>query len=530
VFVVKSPLAAAVRILVAICGLTAILRGAEPPNPRLAFFFEELEIQRLIERLTKTHRPASIAFVGVRVVPMSSPGVLEDRTVLVRDGRIEAVEPSGSVRVPSGYLRVEGRGRFLAPGLTDMHVHTLESDSHYLLDLVNGVTTVREMCGFPWMLALRERVRGNHVLAPNLSVAGHILNAQRMDYYATVVRTPEEARRVVGEQVRAGYEFIKVHNALPREVYVAIGDEAARRKVRMVGHVPHDITVADAIRAGQWTLEHFKGYILDATLELASEDYVTATRGADVWNCPTFYNYRGKLRGEEARKILRENEEFRYVSSRDRRAWLALADRPIEPIQRRVFDLSRKIFRDLLPVGARFLAGTDSGGGAPYMVRGYSLLEELSIMEGLGLSPYETLRTATVNAAQALDRGREFGTVEPGRRADLLLLEANPLDGVRNLRRPSGVMVHGIWLDGKALASIRAGIEKIYSTMGRDSSIETPSAAQIDFLLSGMRDLAKKGWIFKDHQLEELAEILRKRGRADDAASLEALRTRGPER
>ncbi|HEX7181525.1 MAG TPA: amidohydrolase family protein [Thermoanaerobaculia bacterium] len=489
-----------------------------------AFFFQETDIQRLIQELSARHRPGRYAVTGVTVIDVAAGERLADRTVLVSEGRIEAVAPAGAVRLPRGYARIDGRGRFLIPGLVDMHVHSTATDADTLLHLANGVTSVRDMCGFPWMLRLRERIRTGRVLMPDRFVAGHILNAMPMGMYATVVKTSEEARRVVREQKAAGYEFIKVHNVLPKEVYQAILDEAAKLEIRVVGHIPHDITVAEAIRGGQLTLEHFKGYILDRSLTLSDEDYVAATQGGAAWNCPTFYTYRTGLRGEEAKRLIQTAEEMRYVPVRTRRRWLEAAETGSGDGHEKVFHLSKKIFQDLLPIHPRLLAGTDSGGGYPHMVAGFALLDELRIMEELGLSPLEALRTATLNAAQALERPNELGSIEAGRRADLVLLDADPLLSTANLRHPAGVMTRGVWLDHKALDALLDRLAEIYRKVGADTTLDNPSGEQITHLIAQMGALARGGWIFKDHQLETLAGLLRERQREEDAQRVLALK------
>ncbi|HEX6864713.1 MAG TPA: hypothetical protein VF414_17920, partial [Thermoanaerobaculia bacterium] len=228
-------------------------RGAAPPrspegDEDWLSFFEEAEIGRLILELSARNRPGRIAFAGVTVLDVVSGERSPGRTVLVSEGRITAVAPEGEVPVPHGFTRIEGRGRTVIPGLVDMHVHSTVTDADALLQLANGVTSVRDMCGFPWALRVRERIAAGRLLMPNRTVAGHILNAEPMGIFATVVETPEEARRAVREQKAAGYEFIKVHNAVPKEIYRAILDEASKLGIRVVGHVPYGITVAEAVQ------------------------------------------------------------------------------------------------------------------------------------------------------------------------------------------------------------------------------------------------------------------------------------------
>jgi hypothetical protein len=487
-------------------------------------FFEENEVHRLIQDLSARYRPGRYAITGVTVIDVATGERLPDQTVLVDGGRITAV--ARGAKPPRRYARIDGRGKFLVPGLVDMHVHSTTTDADTLLQLANGVTAVRDMCGFPWTLRLRERIREGRVLMPDRTVAGHLLSGAPVGIFATVVRSPAEARQAVREQKAAGYEFIKVYDAISREIYQAILDEAASLDIRVVGHVPDGIPLAAALQGGQRTVEHFRGYIRYTTPSptLTSEDFVALTRGTAAFNCPTLYTYRLDLHGDAARELIQTSDEMRYISLRARRDWLAQAASTSGDYFLRVFDLSRRIFQDLLPLHPRFLAGTDSGGGYANMVPGFALLEELQTMEDFGLPPLEVLQAATLNAAEALERAEEVGTVEPGKRADLLLLDRDPLLTAANLRRPAGVMVRGIWLDRRTLTTVLLGrLAALYRRTGADASLDNPSNAQIDGLIHRMEALGRDGWVFKDHQLETLAGMLERRGRAADAGRVLAL-------
>jgi len=560
------------------------IRAQDNQNPeneakRWRFFSEEVEIDRLLLDLADRHRPQTIALEHADVLTMKGDELLKNHTVVVDGGLIQAIGPSSSLSIPEGAIRIDARGKYVLPGLTDMHVHILETHAHYLLNLVNGVTTVRDMGGYPWMITLRNRVRENRLLAPNIYLSGTILNGSSMGMYAVVVKSPIVARRLVREQSEAGYDFIKVHNVMAPDVYEAVMTEARRRRMDVVGHIPHDISLAKALELGQRTFEHFKGYYLDRTLELTGEDYVALTKGAEVWNCPTFYTYRIGLRGDDARK-LRQTEEAKYLSSGERALWLKGAeDKENDGSRyRQGFELSKKIFRDLLAVGAKFVAGTDSGGGYPMMVPGFALHEELRIMVENGMSVREALRSATVNAAEAMRRSAEFGTIEARKRADLLLVSRNPLESIENVSALEGVMVRGIWLDRAALDSIKGRIREIYaeeassvrqavdgrderrlenhpgksdgravysgksdgrsdgrsedsasqSVIGLESPTmeqELPTAEQMDALVAHMVELHARGFVFMEHQLSELERMLSKHGRATTAVA--RLRTGG---
>jgi imidazolonepropionase-like amidohydrolase len=469
----------------------------------------ESQVELLMQRLSAAHRPETVAFEHVTVVPMTHDGADVDQTVVVAGGVIRSIGPSASTPVPEGALRVDGRGRWLMPGLTDMHVHTFWSSSAYLLDLANGVTTVREMNGFPWLLAMRAAARQNRLLAPNLVVAGTLLSEEPMGWYATVVRTPEEARQAVDRQVAAGYDAIKVHNVLRSEVFDAICAEAALRRIDVVGHVPHGITVARAVACPMRTLEHFKGYLLDEGLVLSTEDTVAATRGAAVWNTPTFYNWRETARGDDARRLL-ALPEMRYVPGRTLAAWRRIADERPDAAQQGVRPLEEKIFESLMPIHARMLAGTDSGSGYPFHVRGFSLHEELETIQSLGFSPQETLRTATTEAAVAMRRAGELGAIVPGARADVVLLSADPLATVADTAWPhvEGVMVRGVWLP-------RATLQEMLDAVARIDDAPPDrrySSAEIASALDALERLRTAGWPLRAHFLAGLRGRMEKSG------------------
>lgn len=481
---------------------------SQPPSPTapldaaqtatLVSVAQETQVALLLEQMTRRFRPQTVVFVDVNVISVTDGAVREHQTVVVQSGRFAAVGPNAEVTVPKDALVVDGAGQFLLPGLTDMHVHSLVSNSQKLLNLANGVTTVRDMDGFPFLLKERSAIARNEVLAPNFYVTGTILNAVPMGNYARVVATPEEARTAVREQKRDGYDFIKVHNLVPFDIYEAILDEAHLQSIDVVGHIPHDVKIADAIRLGQRTFEHFKGYYYDATLDMTTEDYVGLTRGADVWNCPTFYTARDALSRDEAERLIATSDEMRYVPAADKKRWLAHTHN--EPNRNRTLirDHSEKIFKDLLAVDARFIAGTDSGGGYSFHVPGFSLQHELETMESLGMRPADVLRAATTNAADAMRRQNEFGTIAVGKRADCLLASKNPLETVSNLRAPKGVMVRGVWLSPKTIDEVLARLAAVYADdarlVGADPLATLRTVAHDVERLHSRRFAAYAGW------------------------------------
>jgi imidazolonepropionase-like amidohydrolase len=503
--------------------LAAGTASAQTEPPPWGRFFERLRTDQYHQKLSAEAKPADAAFVGAEVVPMTAGAtVLHDQTVIVRGGRIDAIGPRATTKVPEGMKRIDARGKFLFPGLTDVHVHTLQTHADLLVDLLYGVTTIREMDGYPWLLKLRDAARANRILAPTSYVAGTILNAAPMGWYAIVVKTPEQARQIVREQKAAGYDYIKVHNAMPQALYDAIAQTAREEHIRLVGHIPHQVLVQHAVEAGQFTFEHFKGFYLDTNLTMSPENWLEAIKDADVWIAPTLTNRRGGMSVEETRAFMK-TPDAQLVSARARAEWPDQMNEHDAQSCRRVWTLSQDIFRQLLPVTRRFIAGTDSGGGYANSIRGFALHDELETMESLGLPPLDALRATSVNASIALGDPNSFGTIEPGKRADLLLLDKNPLLTVRNLRDPRGVMVRGIWLDAAKLGAIRKEIAAIYAAAGADKTLDNPSAAQLEVLVAGMQSLGAQRWIFNDHHLEQLAAMLRDKSRPADADKIVAL-------
>jgi imidazolonepropionase-like amidohydrolase len=380
-------------------------------------------------------------FVDVNVVPMDRERVLEHRTVLVRDGRIAAVTRAGQeVALPAGARRIDGRGRYLLPGLADMHAHNWYEAEH-LLFLANGVTTIRNMWGTPKQLGWRREIEAGERLGPTLHTTGPILDGRPPVWpESTVVTTVEAARAAVRRCRAEGYPSLKVYGGLRREVYGALVGEARALGLRVVGHVPRAVGLEGALEARQDSIEHLEGYLdlaPDRQGELAER---TAARG--VWNCVTLVVYWSHLRWEE----LARRPEMRYVPPELRETWTSMTRRrPDEKHRERLLRLrerSRAMTQALHAAGARLLLGTDCA--TPYIVAGWSVHRELQLLVEAGLTPYEALCAGTRDAARFL--GDDFGTVEVGRRADLVLLAANPLADVANATRRVGVMVRGRWL------------------------------------------------------------------------------------
>jgi hypothetical protein len=277
----------------------------------------------------------------------------------------------------------------------------------------------------------------------------------------------------------------------------------------VVGHIPGEILIAEAIAAGQRTNEHFKGYIFDENLTITGQDFVAATAGSDLWNAPSFSNYHEHLRGAQAVQMVNDENSLRLVPGWMRAEWQQQADMPMDgltELRQSIYPKSREIFTRLSEVTDKFFAGTDTGGYA-FQVPGYTLQEEVRIFEDLGLSPYDALKTATINPAIAMRRESEMGAIEVGKRADFVLLGANPLETTENLRAIQGVGVRGTWLDRDALNEIEKSLEKVFAD---DASTTLSDGEKMKILAVEIQALLKAGFPYPAYLLEEVEEALAK--------------------
>lgn len=432
---------------------------------------------------------SSVAFIDVNVISMHRDEVRQRHTVIVEDGRISAVGPAAAIRPPRGALRIAGRGRYLMPGLVDMHVHFLrrptgsDADPEFArlpgrlernadfatLYVANGVTSVRQMHFDATLDDSRLSRTDREWIGPTLYSTGPITDGDPPDHpVARVVVTPEEAARAVAEDRAAGRIGVKVYSSLSAPVYDAIVAAAAREGIDVVGHVPHEVGLAHAIASGQSTIEHIVDSFLPAVsprqssgdqsdAELAARyrnadwerlaEFAVALRRARIWTCPTIV----VSQVDSADYVNRD--EFRYVSPAFTTALRKyFAGGPFD--EQLQYALSA--VKTLHEHGAGLLLGSDAFNVVP----GFSALQELQYFVRAGLTPYEALRTGTINAASALHAEAEFGTVDVGKRADLLLLEANPLSDISNIKQRAGVMLRGRWLPETELRERLAEVER----------------------------------------------------------------------
>ncbi|MEA2464624.1 MAG: hypothetical protein QOJ98_2371 [Acidobacteriota bacterium] len=393
----------------------------------------------------------TIVFRDANVISMTSPKVAEKQTVVVRDGRIEAILKAGAA-VPEGATVIDASGKYLMPGLAEMHGHIpppkspkgLLDDILYMY-LANGITTIRGMLGHEGQLTLREYQKNGQLVAPNLYVAGPALSGQ-------VVKTPEQGIEKVRQQKKEGWDLIKIQVGLSRESYDAIAKTAKEEGIRFAGHVPAAVGLLHAIEMGHETFDHIDGYLEYVTDDKGVidpkklADAVKRSKAAGVWIVPTSALWK-VLYNATPLEALKAYPELKYVPSDAAAAWAAMyrnrANDLSEEHVKQVVANRTAILRALHEGGVKILMGTDAP--QQFSVPGFSLHRELLEMREAGMSNYEILKSGTVNVGEYFKNSDSFGTIEPGRRADILLLNANPLDDIKNVSRIAGVMVRGRW-------------------------------------------------------------------------------------
>ena len=426
-----------------------------------------------------------VAFLNVNVIPMDRERVLKNQTVVVRDGRIAALGDAARVKVPAGAVRIDGRGKYLVPGLIDMHTHLFSDDAfpdqlagdELMVMLANGVTTARLMIGTPEHLVMREKIARGEMVGPTLFVASPQITGRRYGaiFNGREVKTEEAARQAVKDFKAAGYDFIKITNFITRPVYDAVVQTAKEVGIRVVGHVDTQVGVERALEARQ-QIEHLDAYLesvlkddspiktsvsdiglfrkenwesLDHIDEQKVKRIAKATARAGVYSTPTLTFFKVTFGAGASDEEVRNRPDYRFIPTKLRESWEKAVKRiwaspPTEARRREYVRVRNLLVKEIHGAGGKIMAGSDSPDA--FLLYGWSLHRELRSLVEAGLSPYSALEAATRNPAEFLRALDTFGTIARGKRADLLLLEANPLDDIANTEKRAGVMARGRWM------------------------------------------------------------------------------------
>jgi len=448
--------------------------------------------------------PRPLVFTHVTVIDMTGASPSPDMTVVITGDRITELGKSAKVHAPEGAQVVDATGKFIIPGLWDMHVHWFNQD--YLpLFVANGVTGIRMMWGMPLHHQWRQEIEQGTLLGPRMAIASAIVDGPKPIWPGSIaVGNDAEGRQAVIQSKQAGADFIKVYSRLTREGYFAIADEAKKQGIPFAGHVPETVSVAEASDAGQKSIEHFTSFLeacstreeklrkaradawanlpegqmfpsrallrpLSRTMletfspEKANALFARLARN-HTWQCPTLTVLRNMAFIKDP--AIHDDRRVKYMPPGIASGWDPAGDFRLKDRTEEDYELGRLTYRKLTELivpmrraGVELLAGTDVLN--PYCFPGFSLHDELTLLVKAGLSPMEALQAATLNPARFLGKEKDLGTVEKGKIADLVVLEANPLEDIGNSRKIDAVVLNGRLFSKPELQKMLADVEAL---------------------------------------------------------------------
>jgi hypothetical protein len=443
-----------------------------------------------------------VIFTNVNVVSVRDGTIARNMTVVIKQGRISGVAKVGLVDQGRDIQMINADGKYMIPGLWDMHVHSAfvspawDEKVIYPLYIANGITGVRDMGGDPDVLQdRRKRIESGGLLGPRLILAGPFLAGGKSDRQTIAVNTPEDARQAVDTVKKQGLDFVKILSNVPRDSYFAIADESSKQSIPFVGHVPYSVSVREASTAGQRSIEHLTGVLLACSSRedelraqglaaLTKRDYAVYeklgpqilstyddARAAalflqlnqnNTWQVPTLVWTQANSRIDDP--DLQSDPRLKYVPASVRTQWDPAKLREntsSEELATLKAEAARhlELVKAMHSAGVLFMAGSD--GPDPYVFPGFSLHDELEWLVKSGFTPLQALQSATLNPALFLHGIEKYGLVEQDHVADLVVLDANPLDDIRNTRKIFGVVANGKYYSRHDLDTMLQQVEKL---------------------------------------------------------------------
>ncbi len=449
------------------------------------------------------NNPASSSIIlnHVNVIDATGADVQSDITVVIKGNRIVDLGKISSTSIPANALVIDASGKYLIPGLWDMHVHVFNAISKtppdlndFALYIANGVTGIREMWtplyAMPQVNLWRKINSEGTSSIPRIGAVGTMVDGSPSQWANSDTATTEEGARLIVRRIKeAGVDFVKVYNRLPRKVYFAIADECKKQHIPFAGHIPNRILLKEAIDAGQQSIEHLTGSriifdegcplllkelktelpdsiaagspsvpIMEQVLELCDENKALALyrymASRNVWQCPTMVLY--KRSATDTAKVFGD-PRLRYIKAAEKLQWKNETGnrmkKPDSTFLKNVFGQVELMKKG----GIQFLAGTDFDN--PFLFPGFSLHDELALFVNAGFTPMEALQTATINPAKFLGAIDSLGTIQKGKIADMVLLNANPLNDIRNTQNIEAVFVNGRYLSKQTLKTMLSKVE-----------------------------------------------------------------------
>ena len=433
-----------------------------------------------------------IAFTHVNILTMQEETVLSDQTLWVRDGSIYKI--GKDIDIPEGVTIIDGSGKYLMPGLAEMHAHipvprdndeSLVEETFFLY-LANGVTLIRGMLGNPYHIPLRERVETGEILGPRIFTSGPSINGNSAP-------SDTVAMRMVREQKEAGYDFLKLHPGLKLHVFDSIVATANEVGIRFAGHVSIYVGIRHAIESEYASIDHIDGYLEglvppsaglapdqngffgfnfvdEVDMDLLSE-LAEKTQSHQVAIVPT-QCLMERWTSPRSPEDMASDPEMIYIPPRTLNQWkqgkFSMLRRQNYSEERfnKFIDIRRQIIRALKAKDVLFLLGSDSP--QVFNVPGFSINREIQSMIDAGLTPYEVLKSGTANPATYFGDQGKYGTLVEGASADMIYLEANPLEDIENLKKKLGVMIRGKYISKNEIDTRLSEIATKYASMKED--------------------------------------------------------------
>jgi len=447
-----------------------------------------------ISVLTPLAGAQTLTITHVTLIDVTNGRTQPETTVTIQGNRITNIAPSTGAKPIAGQI-VDASGQFLIPGLWDMHTHvyfdkTAADGTDLILPLLlaNGITGVRDMGSeLDLVLHARGEIAAHRLLGPRMIVSGPMLDGPKSEYKASIpIASPEDGRKAVDMLKSRGVDFIKTQSGIPREAYFAIADESKKKGIEFEGHVPDSIRAAEAVAAGQRTFEHLIGIF-----EASSPDedkYLTGQKSPGaflatydpkresaiiqllsknhIWQCPTLFWERGQWLvdavdySKDPDLALAAHTWVTKLWPAAQKSILKSLDTDPLPVREKFVDHELDIIRKLNAAHVPFLAGTDTPAGVD-VIPGVSLHLELQRFVAAGFTPLEALQTATLNPAKFYNKLPDYGPIQKGRIADLVLLKANPMEDIGNSRKISGVIADGRYISQQGLDQLRAKLKQL---------------------------------------------------------------------
>ncbi|MEW7279459.1 amidohydrolase family protein [Aquimarina sp. 2201CG1-2-11] len=417
----------------------------------------------------------SVSFENVNVIPMNEEIILYDQRIIVKNGKVEVIEPASKKLNQKVRTIILAKGKYLIPGLSEMHFH-LENDvqNEFKLLIANGVTTVRNMAEYEGQdqIKIREEATTNQFLAPHYVTTGPYLKAEDL-------RTRDDVIAVVRQHYDKGYDFLKIADNLPKDIYLKLLEETSKYNIPVVGHGQRKLPLEYSLRMK--SIAHIEEFMnIFSTDQKADVNYLKKAarmiRASGVYVSPTLgiFEMISKYADDNKFEKLKKSDEIKYLPKKyvayctsdsihyRTNSWFTAPESLIRLNKELLWQ--KEFTKILSDEKVPLLAGSDTYG---LFLPGFSLHKELELLQSSGLSPYETLKTATVNPAIYLNQITMKGTIVEGKYADFVLLNKNPLENIKNTKTIEGVMIKGKWFTRKALNDLLKEVKESYKTRGK---------------------------------------------------------------